>query len=270
MICRNKDTFLPNTKTLPNIKKICEVIFCFKDENGNIAREDDIVLFRNVPGQGLFTVWDMNAKSKIKLCDICSNHHQRPIRHVAKQQCTFKQMELLDNRGYSDSSRATGLQINKKTKGKIGLAFPCKLDGCGLSYQKYTGANAHMRKTHAAQIFDIVLYNKNDPPANLNNQLELPQPPAQLEQQPAQRGKKKRKPVPGKNDPPVTVSLDHQQEPPHQTAQLEQQSHAPMSKPRKRKGNENSKESSSLETQKHQKRQNKSIKKKARERGNRT
>ena len=261
MICRNKDTFLPNTKNLPNIKKICEVIFCFKDENGDIAREDDIVLFRNVPGQGLFTVWDMNAKSKIKLCDICSNHHQRPIRHVAKQQCTFKQMELLDNRGYSDSSRATGLQINKKTKGKIGLAFPCKLDGCGLSYQKYTGANAHMRKTHAAQIFDIVLYNKNDPPANLNNQLELPQPPAQLEQQPAQRGKKKRKPVPGKNDPPVTVSLDHQQEPPHQTAQLEQQSHALMSKPRKRKGIENSKESSSLETQKQQKRQNQSKKK---------
>ena len=257
-ICRNKKTFPPDTKKLPNIKKICEVKFCFDDENGNIAREDDIVLFRDVPGQGLFTVWDMNAKSNIKLCDICSNHYQRPIRHT-QNQCTMVHKELLDARGYRDSSRATGLQINKKTKGKIGHAFPCKLEGCGLSYQKYTGANAHMRMTHAAQIssFSLVLYNKKDPPANLKHQLELPQPPGQLEQRPAQhaRGKKKRKAVPGTDDLPV--SLDHQQDPPQLPAQLEQQSHSLMSKPRKRKENDSSNKNSSHEPQKQKKTQKK-------------
>jgi hypothetical protein len=157
-ICRNIDTFPPYTKKLPEIRKVCEIQYFFEHQ-GEICHEDDIALYRLVPGTGPFTVHDFNSRSERKLCQTCSDLHQRPIRHNRKD-CPRKPKVPMDTRGPRDD-RFQPWQYNQKHKNQLGKAVPCKVPHCLSTFDSGKNANAHMRKSHKDQIASIEFY----PPA---------------------------------------------------------------------------------------------------------
>ena len=143
------------------LSDMCELEYCFKDENGQDTYQEGIVLARPIIGEPVSNsprlecyVLNVNKESKVRgFCQKCSNQNQRPMYHVDSN-CSSRGhisgglFESLNLNAVPDPCRLVGIQFTKARKAveKSSLGkFPCRFENCTFKFYDYAHlANKHM------------------------------------------------------------------------------------------------------------------------------
>ena len=165
-----------------DLRSKCEIRYAWYNENGEVCREDGVILCRNVPvlpvkdpatglhtlpGIGdLFDVYDLrDTPPGGALCKVCSKRVQMPVRHgtsccpvISNQTQEYSDLRvLLTNTYLPDPDRIEGLQHGLKLAkmfNKPQGSHPCRFEFEGGTlcpkkhYQRWYTANHHMTKEH--------------------------------------------------------------------------------------------------------------------------
>ena len=146
-----------------NLKEMCQLEYCFRDEHGNEAYQEGIVLARPIIGMPVsakqeFHVLDVSKDSDDRgFCQSCSNHYQRPVYHVDKKCSNLNRkvsnegtlFDTMNLNAVPEETRLVGIQLNKaqkaaSAKSTVGI-FPCRFQNCGFKfYNTAYHANTHM------------------------------------------------------------------------------------------------------------------------------
>jgi hypothetical protein len=81
------------------------VKFSFTGANGKLQREEGICLTMETSSDPFWTVQSMLLADQVDMCHICSQRHQRPIRHIcgrAAECLVTRTQKALDTRLYLD------------------------------------------------------------------------------------------------------------------------------------------------------------------------
>ena len=128
-INRGVDVFPKKMKKMVGVRKFCDLTFIHADQNGEMsARTEGVVRARLVPGQGVYTVFDLLPRPAEwgRLCQVCTSAKQRPVYHTReKTKCdaTLRAVQRAAQNSkrrkalpQPDCKRISGPQVARKRK----------------------------------------------------------------------------------------------------------------------------------------------------------